>query len=932
MGLKYYMGTCCGLLLILNFSSTVKAQGYYQDSLIKRTQMQSIGYDTQPAWKVTSAISTVKGDKLQKSFTSNLATTLYARLPGLTVSQQNTEPGLESPTLLGRGTGTFGTGRKPLIMVDGFESNFEQLVPAEIETISLLKDAAATAIYGSRGANGVLLVTSKRGKKQPLSVNFSAQGGFNEAASLPEFLNAYDYAKLNNEARVNDGKAPVYTADDLAAYQSGSDPYFHPNVNWYNEALRKRSPIANYNLNFSGGDNSVRYFGLLNIISNNSLLRKSGDMLENSSASNYKRYNFRTNVDVNLTKSLTGSLTLAGSVEDKTNPVGNNTLSLFQSLATIAPNAFPVRNPNGSYGGSSLRSNPLGDMLENGSYSSNGRTLQTTLRLTENLDVITKGLSLSGGISFNNFFKNYSIKSRQHERFSIVKNTAGDTVYTKYGQQTSLVGDESQSDQWRNFAIQGSINYNHTFDVHQVDAMVIVNSDSYTIKGEEHPFKHIALGGRFTYSNNEKYIGEFSFSYMGSENFPKANQFGFFPAVSLGWVTSAENFLKGNSTINYLKLKGSYGLVGNDNIGGDRFMFDQIYRYPAAYFFGTANTSSSSLEEGRLANPNITWEKDKKLNIGLEATLFNRLDLSFDVFRNNRYDILVTPRGTLPGFFGMDLPFLNQGKVENKGFELMLRYNNKPAPGEFEYFIEASAWYAKNKIVNLSEEIQQYGYQSRTGKAIDQPFGLEAVGFFKDAADITASPRQVFTTVVPGDIKYKDQNGDGVIDVSDNVAIGNTTQPELTIGVNPGFRYKGFDLEMLFQGVIGRSSYLSGLGYFAFQNNGKISAIAEGRWTPETAQSATYPRLSAQDNANNFVYSSFWQNKGDFIKLRSLELGYTCTHEYLKKVKINSARVFANGTNLFSWDKLEYGDPETAQGYVGYPSIRTVSFGVKLGF
>lgn len=920
------------LFLLTSFCYTTEAQPIKQDTAkISKGQLVNIAYGTQPEWMVSGAISTVSGEKLQKVFTGNLGTALFGRIGGLTVMQQNNEPGLETPLMFGRGVGTYNEGREMLILVDGFESSYEHLSPYEIESISLLKDASATALYGSRGANGVLLITTKRGKVGPLDVSLNVQSGINCAFRLPEFLGAYDYARLYNEALANDNLPPHYTEGDLDKYKTGSSPYSHPDVDWYDEILRPTASMSSYNLNFSGGDKAIRYYGLLNVLSNNTLLIKGGDMSENSKNGNYTRYNFRTNVDADLTSSLTAKLTFAGSVEDKSNPAGNNTQSLFWSMATLPPNSFPVFNPNQTYGGTSLYTNPLGNVLETGHFTSNGRTLQATLQMTQDLDVIIKGLKLTGGISFNNFFRNYSNKTREYERYSLSGFETGDPVYMKYGQKTSLVGDESQSEQWRNLTVQGMINYARTFDAHSLDALVMYNSDNYSMDGVDHPFKHISVASRITYTNNKRYIGELSLSYMGSENFHKSSRFGLFPALSLGWIASSEDFLKENEIVNYLKLRGSYGLVGNDNIGGNRFMFDQYFVYSSSYYFGTGNTSSSSIEEGQLANQDISWEKDRKMNIGFDATLFNNLDVSFDLFRNDRYDILAVPNRTIPGLYGMTLPLLNEGEVRNKGFEVVLNYS-KMTSADFQYFIGANISYAKNEIINMSEELRQFDYQYRTGLQVDQPFGLEAIGFFKNDADISASPRQIFTTVVPGDIKYKDQNYDNIIDVSDITSIGNPNVPVLTVGLTPGLKYKGLDFEMHLHAVSGRSSYLSGPLYHAFQNNGKITSVALDRWTESTAETADYPRLSADDNLNNYRYSSFWQKNGSFLKVRSLEFGYSLSDDLLKKLGVSKTRIFLNGTNLFSFDSLKHSDPEIISGTARYPSMRTLSMGINIGF
>ena len=946
MNVKHYPIIRLMLLLGTGLSLTAWGQEAIPDSTTKVTSPnrqpylnRPIAYGVQPAWKVTGALSTVGGGDLQKNFTTNLANTLFGRIPGLTVGQNGGEPGNDSPSLVGRGVGTFGPGRNLLVMVDGFESPFEQLSPDEIESISLLKDASATAIYGLRGANGVLLVTTKRGSDGPLVVNFSTQQGFHTASRLPQFLNSYDYARLYNEGLKNDGRAPLYTDADLDAYRTGSDPYFHPNVNWYDEVLKKTAPISNYNLNFRGGNSTVRYFVLLNAIRSNGLYKNAGDMAEESVNSRYSRFNFRSNIDINLTKRMSASLTLGGSVEDKTNPAGNTTGGIFNALASLPPNAFPVYNADGSFGGTSALTNPLANLLQTGSYTSNGRTLQSTLKLTEQLDMLAPGLSVSAAVSFNNFFRSYSNKTRQYERFAATRNTAGETVYTRFGQNTSLVGNEAESDQYRNVVFQGFLNYDRTFGQHAVSAVLLYNQDSYTNTDnatsavKSLPYKHVGVGGRVTYANASKYIGEFSFGYMGSEAFPKSRRYGFFPAASVGWIVSNEAFLKDNSTVTYLKLRGSYGLAGNDQVDTtSRFIFQQRYPYTAAYYLGAANTQVFGLAEGAAASTDLSWEKEKKLNVGVELTLAKRLDLSLDVFYHNRYDILAAPNRTVPQYIGVALPLLNQGKVTNRGFEATIRYSSRSEPGapagSFQYSVEAGAWYAQNKIVYNAEAIRLFDYQYTTGRPIGQPFGLEAVGLFRDQADITASPRQLFAPVQPGDVKYKDQNGDGVIDQNDSAPIGNTSVPTLTLTLHPRFQYKGFDLEFLFQSVTGRTAYFSGNQFYAFQNNGTAGLTALDRWTTETAASATYPRLSASNNLNNYRYSSFWQRDGSFIKLRSLELGYSLSGQLIGKVGLANARVFLNGTNLFSLDRLKgYADPEVSS---GYPALRTVSAGIRV--
>jgi TonB-linked SusC/RagA family outer membrane protein len=918
---------------VLYFSVFIKAQTpLVNDTVhIKQDQKVPVAYSTQPGWMVTGAISSVNGGDIQAPFTSDFTGRLYGRIPGLSVVANGAEAGYENTQLFGRGRNTFGVGETGmLVLVDGFEADLANLVPEEIETVSLLKDAAATAMYGSRGANGVLLVTTRRGTEGKLQVVFSTQQGFQSATGLPRFLGSYDYARLYNEALVNDGKAEFYTTDNLNSYKNGDDPYFHPDVDWYKEVLRDAAPISNYNLNFNGGNRTIRYFVVLNHIKNNSLYRKTGDESEFSVNGKYQRLNFRSNVDINFNKRLSAQITLGGTVIDKANPAASTTDGIFNQMAQLPPNAFPLYNPNGTLSRNSVFSNPVGDILNSGFYTSNGRTLTTTVGFTEQLDMITKGLSVSSRISFNSYFLSQSNKTRTYESFEISKGPDGNPVYTKYGLNTSLVGSEGASDQYRNMVYQAYLNYDRTFGENTVSSMLLYNADDYTISGDNFPVKHVNISGRASYAYKQKYIGEISFSWMGSENFAKGNRFGWFPAVSLGWVASDEDFLKDNGTINFLKLRGSYGMVGNDKIGGTRFMFEQYYPYYYSYYFGTGNTSYSGIVQGSPANPGVTWEKEKSINFGIEAKLLNCLDITADLFNRDRYDILVQPNSTDPDFMGYSKPYLNQGKANSKGFEAKIRYSHE-GTGDFRFFAEASLWYFKNKVVFNSEALQLYDYLYQTGRPIGQPFGLVALGFFKDQPDIDSSPKQNWTSVKPGDVKYKDQNGDQVIDQRDQYPIGKTGLPNLTAGLHLGVQYKGFDLDLFFQGVAGRTVYLNGLNFEAFQNNGKISEIALDRWTPATAGTATYPRLSSVNDDNNFRYSTLWQRNGSFIKLRSAELGYTLPGQVIKLVRLQDARIFVNGTNLFSLDHMDgYRDPEFSG--LRYPAVRTISVGLRVQF
>ena len=896
----------------------------------KYLQNRAIAFASQPDYQVSSAISTVSGAELEKTFTPNIWNTLIGRLPGFTVMQGSEEPGSFGTSYAGRGIATFTGNNAPLILIDGYQSTINHLVPEEIETVTFLKDASATAIYGLRGANGVLLVTTKRGIESPLKISFSTQVGFQQATRLPEYLRAYDFARLYNEAEANNGvKTPTYKEEDLQAYLTGSDPLYHPDIDWYDQVLRKAAPLYNFDLNFRGGNKIVKYYVMLNMLGNNGLLKRTTDLSEDTKNETYQKYNVRTNMDINVTKNFSAHVTLGLSVEDNVNPGGQNTSSLFNTLDYINPNSFPVKNPNGTYGGNTKFNNPLGMIAETGYWSYNARNLNSALRLTEKLDMITPGLSASAAIAFNSYYIGYSNKTKDVERFSITKGADEEPIYELAGgQDETLTGDESQSDQWRNTTLQAFLNYDRTFGKHQLNAMAMYEYEERYV-GAVQPYRHIGFGGRFTYTNNNRYIAEFSFGTQASENFLKHNSF--FPAGSLGWIVSQEDFLKNNNIIKYLKLRTSYGLTGNDEIGGDRFMYDQEYIYTSDYFLGTTskNHTIRGLMQGRLANPDISWEKERKFNIGFETNLLGKLDISFDYFYNRRFDILCIPSRNIPSYIGADMPYMNLGKTKNQGFEASIRWSDNIGK-KIQYFAQLDGWMAKNKILYNSESIQTEDYFYRTGRQINQPYYLEALGFYTEE-DIqnpdVAKP--AWQNVQAGDIKYKDQNGDNIIDSNDWYPIGKTSIPEITLGLNLGCTFYGFDFTAFFQSALNRDVYLDAPYYRAFQGRGNVSKAALNRWTPETAATATYPRLSASDDQNNYQGSTFWLKNGNFLKLRNIELGYTFKNLISTAKTTADLRIFVNGTNLFSIDHIKDLDPEIMS---GYPALRTISFGAKVQF
>ncbi|MHA4847296.1 SusC/RagA family TonB-linked outer membrane protein [Flavitalea antarctica] len=908
--------------------------------LVPRDEI-NIGFARQARKHVTSAVSAIGGADLRKQFTTSVANTLTGRVAGLTVNVGSNEPGSTSPAMFIRGLNTYGFSAAPLVVIDGIIGDHTHLVPDEIEQVTVLKDASATAVYGMRGANGVLLITTKKGSRGPLKISLTGQYGFQEATALPKFLDAYNYASLFNEALSNDGRPAQYTQNDLDLYRSGNDQVFHPNVSWYDKVLRQRAPLANYTANFSGGDNTVRYFVMLNALTSQGLYKKFGDDFDESANPSYNRYNLRSNLEVTISKIFSAQLNIGGSIGNTKNP-GDLTISNnFTLMDRLAPNAFPVTNPDGSIGGNNANNNPVANLTNTGYSSSNGSVLQSSFSMSANLDTWVKGLSASALVSFNNYYNAASNKRRSYQRFSVAKNAAGDTVYTGFGQNTSLSPEEFVLNQAQIFGLQGYLNYNRNFGVHGLTAMLMFNTDHSTVNkaypntdaaNQSFPFKTNGGATRITYINNNRYIAEFSGGLTGTENFPEDSRYGFFPAGSIGWIASNEPFLQKNKLLSFLKLRASYGLVGNEAIGGQRFMFTQRYPSGASYYLGTGNTQVFSVSEGRRLNEDVTWEKEKKANLGVDADFFNGFGFSVDVFHNSRYDILSSASGTLPSFLGYNgLPDLNIGTVENRGFEAVIRYNSKEGKA-FRFFAEANIFYAKNKITDNGEPVQLNSNLYRSGSAIGQPFVLESLGLFQSDAEIAGSPKPLGIAIRPGDIKYRDIGGpagvpDGIIDGNDATAIGYSETPQWTAGLHTGFRYKGFDLDLFFQGITGITRYLGGARYHAFQENGQVAEIALNRWTPQNTVTAEYPRLSANNNLNNYRTSSYWQRDGSFIKLRSAEIGYTLPEKAMKKIHLTQTRVFLNGTNLLTLDKISEGDSEAL---TGYPSMKTLSLGLRI--
>jgi TonB-linked SusC/RagA family outer membrane protein len=905
------------------------------------------GLRTEKSWRNTGAVFTLSGEDLTRMTSANLLNTLQGRIPGLTVVTGSGEPGYDNPTLYMRGQSSWNiTGNQVLIYLDGFQVDLgaiSGLSAYEIESVTLLKDAAALAVYGLQGGSGVLSIRTKRGDVMPKTqITVNGKYGILSAIDLPKLMDAYGYTTAYNQALQNDGLPIKYPNPEL--YKAANDP-FHPNVNWYDELLKKTSTIQDYNFSFRGGNKTAKYFVLMNY-TNFEGLYKNADIIDKDFGTNakYTKLNLRANIELQLNKNLAVVANISGITEDRNTPSGFAAFDVFNALLEIPASAFPVKNPNGTWGNSSIYGpngyNPVQLLQQNGVYSSHTRTLQTNFGFTQKLDALTKGLDLRGGVSFSNQYvgiyqKLFSVLSYETSKDANdmpVRDASGNVVYKTIGSINQSSADGGVAF-WNRTAVQVGFDYDRSFGKHTFTGMVMARRQGYSHNGIIYAVRTQGLSGDVTYDYDKKYIVDLTAAYNGSADFAPGHRYGFFPAAGLGWIASQEDFLKDNSVISFLKVRASYGTTGNIN-EAYRFLYQQFAVSAPGWITGTANTGQAGRTEGPITNPDAAWEKKTTLNVGIDLKLWKKLSATVDVFSEKRTGILEIPSADVPDYTGFSLQYANTGEVSNKGFEAALNFKDKI--NSFEYYFGGSAAFARNKITKRSESPQPYNYLYTQGYQLGQMRGLVYKGFYQQSdfdangnlkAGVVSSS---YTNVKPGDLKFADQDGNGIINGYDKVPLNYAKLPQITLGFNLGFKFKGFDFDAYLEGVLHRTVSLLDDAYYythPFVSNNNITPFSANSWTPQTASTATTPRLSTQSNANNDQASDFWMRNGDFLKLRSVELGYTLPQRGFLR-KLDAIRIFVNGTNLFTWDKID--DLEAERLSMGYPLMKAVSFGLKV--
>ncbi|MBK5722927.1 SusC/RagA family TonB-linked outer membrane protein [Dysgonomonas sp. Marseille-P4677] len=943
---KLFIG---GLLMVITFN--VMAQDLISGDTIKITKQNIMlgRLFSTDKYSNTSASVTISGDKLNKTVNPNLMNTMAGQLPGLSIRQSNGIPGSDNAGWLIRGIGSYGFGRESesKLFVDGFEVNAEYLAyltSAEIESVTVLKDAASLAVFGMRGSNGVIWIETKRGKVAKPTVTIQLRGSLQQAVNINKPLNSYDYGVLYNQAISNDNGAwtPGYTDGELNDYKNGT----LPNVDWYDEVLKKNASYLDANISFNGGNRIARYNIVLDYFNQQGLLN-TGDSKDVSNAK-MDRFNLRTNFDFNMFDIFEAKIDLGGRIENSKQP-NYDINALMNDLASYPSNIYnPYDNEEDEhFSGTTLYpNNPLGSIKGLGWRSSRLRILQGNFALKEKLDFLTEGLYMQQAFSFYSRTISTYNKTKNYARYMNGETTTTDET-------TSMVaggyGSGGMND-WKQAVI--TLGYSHEFDKHAINSAVNFHLSDYKGDGRfGYKYHYLNYNGRINYVYDNKYAAEFGASYFGSDSYAPGNRWGFYPAVSLGWTISNEDFLKSNNVVNFLKFRASAGKTGGADSGeslstfasNGRFLYQQYYYYTGG--FNTGNNTpykwNSGLVPMFMANKDAFAEKSMKYNVGFDLNIFKKLDFTVDMFLDKRSDIL-TINQTNMSYYGKNYYQSNIGKMTNKGFEANVSYTDKL--DKVDYTIFGIASYAKNKIDYYGEVPTAYSYNARTGRSYGSIMGLVSDGFYqlndfnadgslKDGVAISS-----YGNTQPGDLKYKDLNNDGYIDDTDITKIGDPDYPQLTYSFGGQVRFNGFDFNIMFRG--GYKSSVNLMDYknqfVAFMDNNNAYKVAKGAWAyfPEqgidTRANATYPRLTTVNNTNNYVNSSFWVKNNDFLRIQYVELGYNFSHKLIKTNGIKNLRLFFNATNPMTWSKVlkEYDmDPES---YYGYPALKTFTVGFSL--
>ncbi|ANI88894.1 SusC/RagA family protein [Arachidicoccus ginsenosidimutans] len=932
--------------------------------LMKKSEAKAIdevvvtGYTAQKKINVTGAVTSVDMDELRKSAaTASIVNTLAGNVPGILAMQTSGQPGKDISNFWVRGIATFGASSSALVLVDGFERDINEVNIDDIKTFTVLKDASATAMYGAKGANGVILITTKHGTIGKTNINAKAEAAYNTRTITPKFVDGNTYANLLNEAQITRDKPAIYSPVELEILRLGLDPDLYPNVDWSKKILKDGAMTKNANLSFSGGGTTARYYVSGSYLDEEGMY-KTDDAIKKDYNTNadYQKWTYRLNTDVNVTKTTILKLGAAGSLIKRNSPgLGDN--DVWGELFGYTPIRTPIYYSNGYVPavGTGNQTNPWVAATQTGFNETWDNNIQTNVTLDQDFDFLLKGLKFEGSFGYDTYNTTTIERHKWPEQWQAerLRDADGNLIFKQWSDPSPLTQASSSDGSRREFLI-AMLNYSHAIKYHNIGVDVRYNQESSTFtqnigddlkKGV--PKKNQGLAGHVYYNWKSRYYADFNFGYTGSENFAPGHQFGFFPAVSGAWNIAEEDFIKNNfKWINLFKVRYSWGRVGNDNLGDDnRFP----YLYTIAEGLGGYQWAEFGLDKNygglgysQVASPYVTWEIAKKQDLGLDLSLWHdNFSMTLDAFKEERTGIYMQ-RNFLPNYIGLtSAPSANVGAVRSKGIDG--NFTVKHQFNKVNVTMRGNITLSKNEVLDRDEEESVYPYQLQKGYRVNQTRGLIALGLFKDYNDIRNSPTQTYGDYQPGDIKYKDVNGDGVINDDDIVAVGSTSTPNLVYGVGASVSWKGFDVDVLFQGAGKSSFFIYGKTVYAFSEGewGNIlQGMVEHRWIsadisgdPATENpDAPYPRLSYNGNANNYRNSTYWLRNGEYLRLKHLELGYTLPKEMLNKIHVNSIRIYCIGTNLLTWAPFKLWDPETAdpRGET-YPLAKSVTLGLTIG-
>ncbi|WP_354361129.1 TonB-dependent receptor [Pedobacter sp. UYP30] len=904
----------------------------------------AVGYGKQKKITTTGAISTVNAEELKQPV-ANLTNVIAGRVAGIIGVQRSGQPGYDNSEIYIRGISTF-TSSSPLILVDGVERSFSNVDPEDIASFSVLKDASATAVYGVRGANGVILIETKKGKFGKPTINIQYDQGLTQFTSIPKFADGVTYMNMANEAYKSsfpNDPTPKYTADQIAKTAAGTDPDLYPNVDWFNTLFNKSGQNRRARVNANGGSESAKYYLSLGYYDEDGLYKTDG-LANYNSAIKFTRYNFTSNLTLDVTKTTRIDFGASGWLSNGNYP-GNSVDAIWTSSYLLPPIVIPPVYSNGL--NSQIRTgdvlNPYNLLTQSGYATEFRSQLWSNIRVTQDLGGILKGLSASGMFSFDNYNTHNISRTKTVDGYLATGRDAdGNLLLDKTSIGTSFLGYGRTNGGTRQFYTEAKVDYVNKFGKNDVTGLILFNAqdreDAFANDFiNSIPYRYLGLAGRATYAYDNRYLAEANFGYNGSETFAPGKRFGFFPSFSAGWVLSEENFFKPLTNIfQFVKFRYSYGEVGNSAIGGRRFGYISTVNDHGNYSFGIARDNNfTGLDIGDYP-VDVTWEKAKKQNLGIELrALHQDLSITADIFQEIRTGIY-RQRGDVPTYVGiLNLPQANLGEVHNRGIDGNVEYHKKI--GDWQFQLRGNLTWTRANVINDANAPWPYPWQQRIGRKFGQRFGYTALGLFKSADDVANSPYQTGTNRA-GDIKYKDLNGDGVINNFDQGPIGYGSIPEIVYGFGPTFSWKGFALSAWFKGISNVDIRLNGDGFQPFSQGGErgnlLSQITD-RWTPENnADHPMYPRLTYGNDNMNYENSTWWVRNGAFLRLQTAQLSYDFAgSKWLKHTGMSNLNIYFIGYNLFTasqfklWD-VELGDGRGAQ----YPLLKTFNFGIKTTF